>query len=100
MIRWALLLAGCGDPALGIEGDPVAGRALWDGECSLCHGVDGEGTSRGGALVGVLDRHPAREVLRVIRTGSGSMPAYGTELDDGDLADLLALLEVLGPGGP
>lgn len=99
-MTWALLLLGCADPALRIEGDPVAGRALWDGECSLCHGVDGEGSSRGSALVGVLDREPARDVLRVIRTGSGSMPAYGSELDDVDLADLLALLEVLGTDGP
>ena len=87
----ALLLA-CTepDPALVLDGDPEAGAVIWAGECGLCHGQSGEGTPRGSALVGILDRESPAYVLDVVRFGISTMPAYETRYADQDLADLLA----------
>lgn len=86
----ALLLACTVDPALQLDGDPVPGGQIWSAECGLCHGQQGQGTPRGSALVGVLDRRSPTEVLDTVRFGVSTMPSYSNRLDDQDLADLLA----------
>jgi mono/diheme cytochrome c family protein len=78
------------DPALLLEGDPVAGEPFYTSDCGLCHGLQGEGTSRGSALVGIFDRRTDMEVVLAIRNGVGDMPAFDTFYTDQELADLLA----------
>ena len=78
------------DPALELPGDVVAGEPLWLGECGLCHGLDGEGTSRGGPLIGIFERQTEAEVLLTVRMGVSSMPPYDDFYSDQELADLLA----------
>jgi mono/diheme cytochrome c family protein len=87
MLLWLL---GCGDPVLDLQGNATTGAVVWQAECALCHGVNAEGTSRGGALLQPSTNRDATAALDVIRFGRGDMPAFS--LDDQTLADLLAWL--------
>ncbi len=60
-------------------------------KCGSCHGLELEGTDQAESLVGVLDRLEAAEVRRVIREGSGRMPA-DPDLDDGELRAIMRYL--------
>lgn len=85
-----LWFACAGDPVLDLTGNVDSGALTWQDECGLCHGQQGEGTSRGGTLVDVFDRLDEEEVLDAVRFGVSSMPPYQERLSDQDLADLLA----------
>lgn len=88
-----ILALACADPALQLEGDPTAGAVLYDAECTLCHGLVGEGTSRGPDLRGLEERLAPSLALQAIREGRGSMPAY--DFGDQELADLYSHLRTL-----
>lgn len=88
-----LLVLGCADPALQLDGDAVAGAQLYEAECTLCHGATGEGTSRGPDVRGLEERLAPSLTLQVIREGRDTMPAY--DFTDQELADLLAHLHTL-----
>jgi|TARA_Y100000310_G_scaffold335510_1_gene417736 quinoprotein glucose dehydrogenase len=45
--------------------------------CGSCHGQNLEGTETGPMLTGILDRMGYRKVARIVREGTGRMPAYG-----------------------
>lgn len=90
-----LLVLGCAlDPALDLDGDPERGATLFTADCALCHGIDAGGTSRGPALTAPSNDRAAADALDVVRYGAGDMPAY-PELNDAELADLLAWLRTL-----
>jgi quinoprotein glucose dehydrogenase len=70
----------------------VRGHALFEANCSLCHGND-----RGGkppvipSLVDVYDRLADEEISKAIRYGKGPMPAF-SKLGDPEVESLLAYL--------
>lgn len=76
------------------SGTPEArGRALFDANCSLCHGSDRSGKPPAiPALVGVFDHLADEEISKVIRYGKGPMPAF-SKLGDPEVESLLAYLK-------
>jgi mono/diheme cytochrome c family protein len=84
-------------------GDAVAGRALFDASCSICHGAGAAGTERGPSLDGDLltDDLVARRVRTSGPAGGtayegltgGRMPFFSAErLSDDELRDLVAFV--------
>ena len=81
-------------------GDPLAGKATWQGPallCRNCHGNDGEGAF-GPDLAGRgLTLAQFRRVVRQ-PTGGGVMPSYpATSITDAEIADVHAYLTSLKP---
>lgn len=62
-------------PAAASGGDPIAGRALFNTSCSVCHGQDGAGTERGPAVAG-FEHDPAFVARRIRTSGSETSSAY------------------------
>lgn len=77
--------------APGAEG----GAAIYGRLCAACHGSDGTG-GIGGAITGT--DYAGTALAGVITDGVGTMPAFGGELDDGQLTRLVAYVEALAGG--
>ncbi|MCB9787140.1 MAG: DM13 domain-containing protein [Deltaproteobacteria bacterium] len=92
-------------------GDAVAGRALFNGACVMCHGVDAAGTERAPQLAGA-DLAADYIALRVRSSGDEESPIYpgltggimpfwgGDRLSDDELRDAIAFLLSTQPPGP
>lgn len=91
----ALPLGGCHDPRvadiLALDGDPDAGAVVYHRVCDGCHS-----TTDGGPFgpVGPFVRERSDEAVlhRVLRGKAPDMPPFDDELEDQELADLLAHL--------
>ena len=59
--------------------------------CASCHGLQLEGTAVGPELANIRDRMEGEEVRRIIREGSGRMPAFA----DLDTAEFRAVLRYM-----
>lgn len=113
MTRWlpiAALLAGLvvlsspGDTsAEQPDGDASRGESIYQANCAMCHGADATGMmGMHPALTGVVQRLSLEGVEVTIRQGRDTrppMPAFGNQLGDDDIADLIAYLDTL-PTGP
>lgn len=93
-------------PAPHADEDDRRGRQLWYGLCAGCHGSDGQGVpyvvasmrdrstlrerDPRNVVVAILDGLPARRFPGGERTQS--MPGFGDELDDADVAALVSWL--------
>ncbi|MHC4836646.1 MAG: c-type cytochrome [Planctomycetota bacterium] len=89
--RWVRI-----DSILDTEGDPEAGQALFaettDGQaCADCHGAQGEG-GFGPPLEGRFASKTEWELVNTILEGRGNMPAWGDQLADSEIIDLMAWL--------
>jgi len=85
--------AGTGDRAeaiLALEGDPVAGEAVYTANCEVCHAAGGAGGS-GPSLIGFAE---PEELVNNVINGNATMPAFPDLLDQ-DIADVLAYVESL-----
>jgi mono/diheme cytochrome c family protein len=84
------------------DGDLDRGQELYAANCAMCHGVDATGMmGMHPALTGVVDRLTLEGVEVAIRNGRNTqppMPAFGDQLTEEDMADLIAYLESLPPG--
>lgn len=107
-----LALAGSADPERGggthaldaKQGNPAAGREVFAASCASCHGADGRGTTIGPSLIG------AGEAAVDFQLSTGRMPfAAGPgrqakrkppAFAPDQIADLVAYVSSLGPGGP
>lgn len=76
--------------------DPEEGERLYETHCEVCHGDDGRGRvagapdfSRGQGLMA-----PDSTLVRLLRAGRGSMPAYEGLLREHQLLDLIAYLRM------
>lgn len=103
-VMWLALSAVCAaQPALmnPFANDPQAaeiGRVMFRGSCALCHGIHGEGgrgpdLTLGSYSVGDSDA----DLYKVISGGSAGteMPAFGGNLESGDLWRLVTYLRTL-----
>ena len=104
----AALLGGCRStppptPLSQLNGPQTAGHDLFQSKCAVCH-YDREDRPRNGpSLLGVFKKAalpsgaPANDdrVTATILNGHGLMPAMGNQVDEQQLADLLAYLHTL-----
>lgn len=85
-------------PAPGISGDPNRGAILYDSNCALCHGEEGEGRVGASLNKDWSSIRPDLRVKSVIENGiAGSvMPAWsqanGGPLPDQDISDITAYI--------
>jgi mono/diheme cytochrome c family protein len=90
------LLTACGDPALSLEGDPVAGETVFQ-TCAACHFDDGTGV--GPAMGDEAPEKSDEEIVDIIRNGYEEMAPVA--LEDQEIADVLAYLrQEFGAGPP
>ncbi len=78
---------------------PSQASALFDQYCTECHGAVGGGTESGPSLVrpGDFALRSRTDIAGVIQEGvEGSMPAFGDQLDDGQVRALAAYVQSLG----
>jgi mono/diheme cytochrome c family protein len=105
----ALLAAACAATVHAEPGGPMAGAALrgqqvFAGHCVVCHGAQADGNGRAAALYNPRpanlresDKNDAYLRLIVRRGGaalgrSAAMPAWGAELGEAQIDDLVAYL--------
>ena len=67
-------------------------RSLYGSNCASCHGDDLKGSPDVPTLVGIADRRPRDQIAKVIREGTGRMPAFSSVLDNGAVNDLVNFL--------
>ncbi len=102
LVLAAGLLAACGGGGGGTpvaEGDPAAGRPVFQDTCAACHGEDLRGSSTGPPLIHeyyVPSHHSDASIELAIKRGVqphhwhfGPMPAWPS-LTDQEIADVIA----------
>lgn len=92
------------DEELGLNPQQAAGRKVYDRYCDQCHEPYSTRGKKGPGLKGVFKKQylsesglPANDdrVGDIIRYGRSKMPAYGRELSDQQIQDLLVYLHTL-----
>jgi quinoprotein glucose dehydrogenase len=68
-------------------------RSLYGANCASCHGDARQGSAVAPSLIDVVARRSREQVVRIIREGTGRMPAFGTALDNVAVNDLVNFLE-------
>jgi mono/diheme cytochrome c family protein len=106
----ALACVGCdvqrrkSDAELGLNPQQAAGRKIYDQYCDQCHEPYSSRGKKGPGLKDIFKKHelsisglPANDerVGEIIRYGRSKMPAYGRELNQQQIQDLLAYLHTL-----
>ena len=71
---------------------PRSDRSLFAANCASCHGDDRRGTAAGPSLIDVASRRSRDEILKVIREGTGRMPAFGAAIEGGAINDIVNYL--------
>jgi cytochrome c oxidase cbb3-type subunit 3 len=85
-------------PPPGISGDPNAGAILYDQNCALCHGLDGEGRIGAPLAKDWPSIRPDLAIQATIERGiqGSAMPAwsqaYGGPLPEGEINNLVAYI--------
>src|SRR5215469_5122831 len=92
------------DAELGLNQQQAAGRKVYDRYCDQCHEPYSSSGKRGPSLKGVFKKQylsdsglPANDerVGEIVRFGRSKMPAFGRELSDQQIQDLLVYLHTL-----
>ena len=92
------------DAELGLNEQQAAGRKVYDRYCDQCHEPYSSGGRKGPSLKGVFKKQylsesglPANDerVGEIVRFGRSKMPAFGRELSDQQIQDLLVYLRTL-----
>ncbi len=74
------------------------GAAVFRKSCAVCHSVRPGETKVGPSLYGVLrdgSGHSEQAVRQAIAEGKGTMPAFKTKLEPGEIDDLIEYLRTL-----
>ena len=72
------------------EGDAVAGKAVWDDNCSGCHGLNGTGGNGGPSLADNPNAADPVKVQAQVTNGGGGMPAFKDTLTQQQINDVAA----------
>lgn len=92
------------DAELGLNAQQAAGRRVYDRYCDQCHEPYSSRGKKGPSLQGVFKRQylslsglPANDerVGEIVKYGRSKMPAYGRELNQQQIDDLLVYLHTL-----
>jgi mono/diheme cytochrome c family protein len=95
---WAIVTgAGCKldariDATLALTGDPVNGASVYSNICEECHAADFNGTLKGPSLRILVPLNDDDEIVEQVIVGEGDMPAFGDDLVDQEIADVLVFL--------
>lgn len=92
------------DAELGLNPQQAAGRKVYDRYCDQCHEPYSSRGKKGPGLKGVFKKQylsesglPANDerVGEIVRLGRSKMPAFGRELNDQQVQDLLVYMHTL-----
>ena len=95
LVLFALAIVGCSDPVEGKYGED-----LFRATCAHCHSADLSG-GIGPALGPGSSAHRElsdEQIGSVIIVGPGAMPSYGSRLDAGQIASVIAYLRAVQEG--
>jgi mono/diheme cytochrome c family protein len=83
----------------------ASSKAIFDEQCSSCHGQDGRGQTPAGKALGVQDltgkvvqAKTDAELTTVIKKGKDKMPAFEGSLSDSDVKLLVAYIRSFSKG--
>ena len=89
-------------PAMYAEGDPAAGKELFDAKCAVCHHTDSKDKKIGPGLAGIKDgKLPSgkdathENMLENLNNGGNGMPPFGSLLSDEEKDNLIAYVKTL-----
>jgi len=94
----ALTAAGCASrPERPAAAGAVTPRVLYERNCAVCHGPQGQGTELGTMKVPPLNsgaalNDPDEKFYKQINDGGKGMPPFKATLDDGQIADLVRFI--------
>lgn len=92
-------VAGLGGPGATttttVAPDEESGASIYTRLCAGCHGADGSG-GLGGPILGTA--YHGGSLTAVVTDGVGTMPGFGGQLNDGQVARLVAYVERLAGG--
>lgn len=96
IVRYVQGLGGPGSTTTTtVPPDEESGAAIYGRLCAACHGTDGSGGS-GGPILGT--DYQGSSLTGVIGNGVGSMPGFGSQLNDGQMSRLTTYVEGLANG--
>lgn len=98
----AFLFVGCAldarvEAIQALAGDPVNGESVYFNICEECHAEDLKGTDKGPSLLILVPRLDDDKILRTIIAGEDEMPAFGDDLLDQEIADVLSYVRQEAP---
>ncbi len=71
---------------------PRSDESLYAANCAGCHGDQRKGTAIGPSLVNIIERRSREQLGKMIREGTGRMPAFGSAIDGGAINDIVNYL--------
>ena len=96
-----LALVACGgtapEPAAGAPGP---GRAIYERDCAMCHGMDGVASRIGRGAVDLNDpdwqqRTSEERIVQVIEEGRGQMPGWKSRLSEEEIRAVAGYVRTL-----
>jgi cytochrome c6 len=84
----ALLLAACGDGVANSEGSNDPGTAIFDSNCAMCHGRDGN-LGMSGAKDLTKSTLSREEMIAVVTNGRGGMAPFGKMLSAQEIGEVV-----------
>jgi mono/diheme cytochrome c family protein len=101
MKRVVVLLLVLAFPLVAAYGDD--GATIYKNKCVLCHGPDGKGDTVMGKKIGAktlgapdIQKQTDAQLIEAITKGRGKMPAFGKQLDAGQLASVVKYIRSFG----
>jgi mono/diheme cytochrome c family protein len=79
-------------------GNPIAGKRIYDANCVLCHGVDGQPRAPGTPNFVRRERmeFPDTKLMTSLRNSKNLCPSWRSTLTDMDLSDVITYIRTLG----
>lgn len=89
--------------APAIAQDVAAEAAAWKkGNCKMCHGADGSGSTPAGKAMGARDlrvpevqKQTDAEIAKIVSDGRKKMPAFKNQLSEKEIAAVVAYVRTL-----
>lgn len=83
--------------AQSTEDDPAqveAGAAVFEANCSSCHGAEGEGSPAGRPLIGVAEENDRARHITTVTEGRTVMPAFGEVLSAEEIESVVSFVRL------
>ena len=76
-----------------LTGDATAGADVYAGSCAFCHTESGGENGTTPALTARVPGLSKEDIINAIENGIGSMPGFGSTLEDQQIADVTAYVQ-------